>query len=196
VIKKYLIAALCIVLFGGGIYLGYRVTRPNTPATQVTSQTVLITLKSEGFLVTQSYVFNQQIDIEHSTGNQWKDIFWKQAIKASANVKVNSGVDLTKLTEKDIEIRDKEILVTLPQVTVNSTEILGDVMVQNNQGIFKRAFDNDDGYNQALTAIKAEALEAATKDEVMSEARASAEKQVKQLVRYVYPDREVVVSFK
>lgn len=195
-IKKYLIIALCVVLFGGGIYLGYRVTRPNTPATQVTSQTVLITLKSEGFLVTQSYVFNQQIDIEHSTGNQWKDIFWKQAIKASANVKVNSGVDLSKLTAEDIAIQDKTIMITLPQVTVNSTEIVGDVMVQNNQGIFKRAFDNDDGYNQALTAIKAEALKAAGKDEVMAEARASAEKQVKQLVRYVYPDRDVVVRFK
>ncbi len=195
-IKKYLIIALCVVLFGGGIYLGYRVTRPNTPATQVTSQTVLIALKSEGFLVTQSYVFNQQIDIEHSSGNQWKDIFWKQAIKASANVKVNSGVDLTKLTAEDIAIQDTTIMVTLPQVEVNSTEIVGDVMVQNNQGIFKRAFDNDDGYNQALTAIKAQALKAAGKEEVMAEARASAEKQVKQLVRYVYPDRDVVVSFK
>ncbi len=195
-IKKYLIIALCVVLFGGGIYLGYRVTRPNTPATQVTSQTVLITLKSEGFLVTQSYVFNQQIDIEHSTGNQWKDIFWKQAIKASANVKVNSGVDLTKLTADDIAIQDKTIMVALPQVEVNSTEIVGDVMVQNNQGIFKRAFDNDDGYNQALTAIKAEALKAAGKDEVIAEAQASAEKQVQQLIRYVYPDRDVVVRFK
>ncbi len=195
-IKKYLIIALCAVLFGGGIYLGYRVTRPNTPTTQVTSQTVLITLKSEGFLVTQSYVFNQTIDINHSTGSQWKDIFWKQAIKASANVKVNSGVDLAKLTAEDVAIQNDTIMVALPQVAVNSTEIIGDVMVQNNQGIFKRAFDNDDGYNQALAAIKAEAMKAATKEEVIVEARVNADKQVKQLLRYVFPDREVVVSFK
>lgn len=194
-IKKYLLGALCLVLFGGGIYLGYRLFRP-MQSTKVTSETVLVTLKSEGFLVTQSYVFNQTVDINHSTGSQWQDIFWKQAIKASANVKVNSGVDLTKLTSEDVAIRSNQIAVILPEITISSTEIVGDVTVQNNQGIFKRVFDNDDGYNQALTEIKTQAMKAAVRDEVRAEARVSAEKQVKQLLQYVYPEREVVVSFK
>lgn len=194
-IKKYLIVALGVILFGGGIYLGYRLFRP-VQNTKVTSETVLVTLKSEGFLVTQSYVFNQTVDIHHSTGSQWQDIFWKQAIKASASVKVNSGVDLTKLTAEDVAISSKQIAVTLREITISSTEIVGDLTVQNNQGIFKRVFDNDDGYNQALAEIKTQAMKAAEKDEIRTEARMSAEKQVQQLLAYVYPNRSILVTFK
>ncbi len=194
--KKYLIAALAIALFGGGLFLGYRLFAPRPLSKTVNAQVVLTALKSEGFLVTQSYVFNQVVTINHSTGSQFKDIFWKQAIKASANVKVNSGVNLTKIAADNITVSGKTITLELPAIETNSTEIIGDVILQNNQGILKKVFDSNDGYNESITEIKNQALLAATGTELRAAAEESAQKEIQRLIRYAYPESEVLVQFK
>jgi hypothetical protein len=196
VIKKYLITALCVVLFGGGIYLGYRVFRPSTPATQVTSQTVLITLKSEGFLVTQTFVLNQQVVIAKSSGSEWKDIFWGQTVTASGNIKVSSGVNLTKLRPEDVAVKGQKITVTLPPIEEQSVEVVGDIMLQNKQGILKKVFDNDTGYNQAYAKLKQEAQVAAQKEDLQSEAEENARKQITRLVQFISPEKQVTIVFK
>ncbi len=193
--KKYLIAAAAIILFVGGLFLGYKLFAPRPLTKIVSTEVVLTALKSEGFLVTQSYVFNQVVNINHSTGSEWKDIFWKQAIKASANVKVNSGVDLTKITADNIIVRGKAITLNLPDIETNSTEIVGDVMLQNNQGIFKQIFDSNDGYNEALTEIKKQANAAAESEQLRTVARENAATEIQRLIRYAYPESEVIVTF-
>lgn len=184
-----------MTLFSAGVYAGYQVFHPRATNT-VNSQTVLTMLKSEGFLVTQSYVVNQMVTINKSTGSDLKDIFWKQDITASANMKVSSGVDLSKLTAASIQVDGNSITVELPAIETQSAELIGQVLLQNKQGILKKLFNNEDGYNEALAKIKEEALKAAAVPELRTDAETNAQKEIQRLLRYLYPEREVIVKFK
>jgi tryptophanase len=78
---------------------GYKIFRPQAKE-EITSNVVLTALRVEGFLVSQNYIFNQTITIDRSTGSAFKDFFLGQTIDANANMKVSSGVDLSKLRAK------------------------------------------------------------------------------------------------
>ena len=186
---------MMLVLFLAGLYAGYRVFHPQA-TTAVNSQTVLVQLKSQGFLVTQSYVVNQQVEIDKSTGSQFKDFFLGQTITAQANVKISSGLDLTQLSDQDVAVTADQITLALPPISTQSVELLGAVFLQNKQGILKKVFDNNDGYNEAVAKIQEQARASAEVPELRADAQTNAQKQITTLVRYLYPQKEVVVSFK
>lgn len=195
--KKYslLILVFAVLLLGAGFYAGYKVFKPKVSTEEVSSEIILTLLKSEGFLITESYVFNQNVTIDRSTGSQIKDIFFGQNIQASANMKVAAGIDLGLLTAKDVQVSDKAVVITLPEVKTNGTEIIGNIVLTNRQGIIKRIVDNDDGYNAALALLKQEATKAAEVPELREEAKQSALREVERLVKFIQPEKEIRVQF-
>lgn len=198
--KKYIligIVALFIFFIGYETSAHFARLREKTlaQAQLPTSQTVLLSLKGQGFLITQTYLFNQSIAIDHSSGSFFKDLFWNQAINASANIKVSSGVDLSKLTPANIQANGNNLTISLPVPTRYSTEVLGAVSLQNKQGVFKKLFDSDDGYNQALAALKTEAEKAAETPELLQDAQKGAEKEINRLVQILVPGSQVSVVF-
>lgn len=194
--KFYIIIILIIAVFCLGVFTGYSIFKPQIVKEQVNSQTILQTLRSEGFLVTQTYILNQKVTIDKNTGTMWKDFFWGQSIEASAVLKVSSGVDLTKLTENDIKIADHEVTVVLPQVQIQSTELISDIELRNTQGILKKVFDNDDGYNLALSKLKEQAQVSAQQDSLLREAQANTKKEIQRLMRLAARDWNIKVEFK
>jgi hypothetical protein len=194
--KKILISIAIITLFGAGLYSGYLVFKPPIKSTQINSEVILTMLKNEGFLVSQTYIFNQMITIDKSSGSEWKDIFWGQTVTASANVKVSSGVNLSKLNPEDIKTENTTIVVALPPVEEQSIEIIGDIMLQNKQGILKKVFDNDTGYNSAYAQIKQEATKAAAQEDLKKQAEMSAIEQITRLVQFISPEKQVTIVFK
>lgn len=188
--KKYLLPIVALILFFGGLFLGYRIFRP-APKEAITSTVVLTALQSEGFLVSQNYIFNQTITIDRSTGSAFKDFFLGQTIEANANMKVSSGIDLKKITQKDITITQTQIQIILPPVETQSTELLGNIVLKNRQGILKKIVNNDDGYNAALTELKKEAIKAAEVPELREEAKVNAQKEIKKFLQFVDPQKEV-----
>lgn len=178
------------ILFFGGLFLGYKIFRPAAKE-EITSNVILTALQSEGFLVSQNYIFNQNITIDRSTGSAFKDFFLGQTIEANANMKVSSGIDLKKITQKDITITPTEIQVVLPPVETQSTELLGNVVLKNRQGILKKIVDNDDGYNIALAKLKTEALKSVEGAELREEAKMNAQKEVKKFIGFIDPQKEV-----
>lgn len=194
--KNAILGIIGIILFLGGMTSGYIFFKKSNNKTQVNSEVILTMLKSEGFLVSQTYIFNQVVTIDKNTGSAWKDIFWGQTITASANIKVNSGVDLAKLQQDDVKITSQEIIINIPPVEQKSIELLGNIILQNKQGILKKIFDNDPGYNIAYTKLKEEALNAIVKDELQQEARNNTEKQLIRLLQFVQPDRKIRIEFK
>ena len=193
--KVLILFISAVLVLAGGFYLGYRVFHPHA-SMAINSNTVLTELRSQGFLITQSYIVNQQIEISKSTGSDLKDFFLGQTITAAANVKVSSGVDLTKLAPEDIQVSGGQIQLTLPAVQTQSVELLGNVMLQNKQGILKQIFNSEDGYNEAVAKIQNQARAAAEQADIRADAQANAQKQITTLVRYLYPQKEVVVEFK
>ena len=177
-----------------GVLFGWRLFGAGNPAPTVTREALLMSLKSEGFLVSQTAILDQTVTIDRSTGSAFKDFFWGQNISARARMKVSSGIDLTKLSEENIQIESGSITVTLPEVETHSVELASEIELENNQGILKKIFDNDDGYNVALQELTAAARSAANSDDLRQEARASAQKEIERLIRFVEEEREVTVN--
>ncbi len=187
------IIILIIVIFVGGLGIGYFLFKP-APAVKVTSQVVLESLQSRGFLVTQSILAEQKITIENKTGNLWNDLIWGQKITASALMKTSLGVDLAKLSQDNIKVSGNQITITLPAVEVQSIELASDINLDNNQGILKTLLDNNDGYNDALTQLRSQAQQAATVEDVQTKARQGAEQEISRLIKFLLP--QAVVEFK
>lgn len=189
------ILIVAIILFGIGFGTGYTVAKRSGTQTSITSEVILTTLKSQGFLVSQSYLFNQEVTIDRSTGSRIKDIFFGQDIDASANMQVSSGVDLSKLDEGDVEIKGDTIVITLPDVQIFSVELVGPIEVENRQGVLKRLLDNDDGYNESVSLLKDQARKAASMDEIRVKARDAAEEEVSRLVSFIDPTKTIQIEF-
>lgn len=153
-------------------------------------------LKQEGFLVTQTYILNQQVNINKDSGDAFKDFFWGQDIVASGNMKVGSGVDLNKIFAEDITVTDRLIALQLPPIETHSIELIGEITLTNKQGILKRVFDNNNGYNEAYQALQRVAGTAAATTTLRGEAENSTKKEVAKLLGLVAKDRVVEIMFK
>lgn len=194
--NKIIIILLVLVVtsvFICGLFLGYSIFKPQIFAQKVTSQTILETLKSQGFLVTQTYILNQKVTIDKNSGVIWKDIFWGQEIEASGVMKISSGIDLTKLTEQDISSAAKQLTIKLPPIEVQSVELLGDIELKNTQGILKKVFDNDDGYNLALAKLKEASITAANSDQISQSAHKFAVLEIERLLKIIAPDWAAII---
>jgi len=194
--KKYFLILMLTGLFLSGVYLGNFLWNQKPVTKETTKQTILTGLKNEGFLVSQTFVLNQTVEISKSTGSKWKDIFWGQDIEASGVVKVSAGVDLNQLTAQDVVVDKEKITVSLPKVTVSSVELLNGINVKNKQGLLKRVFDNDDGYNEAFELLRSQATKIIEGAEFQKSANDSATNMVKKFIRFVDKDKEVVVKIK
>lgn len=186
---------IAALLVGTGLFLGYQLFA-RRPGPTVTSQTIVTSLQEQGFLVTESFTTNQQATIDQSTGSVWKDFFWGQDITAHATLRVNAGVDLRKITKADVVVDAKQIRVLVPPIETHSVEIVGDITLQNHQGVLKRLFDNNDGYNIASNELRAAALRAAISPDVIHAAQESTLKQVARLLQVLDVHKSVSVEFK
>lgn len=194
--KIFTYVGVAIVIFAVGIIAGWWGTKKNMATPQVTSQVILSALRDRGFLVTQSYVFNEVIEISTDQENFWRKIFWGQAIKAYGVVEVNLGVNLAKLGEEDVKVETDKVTVTIPSVEIFNSRVVGEINLENKQGILKRIFENDDGYNQAAEEMIRQAEQNATTAEMLANANQKAQEEIERLVGYIAKDKTVEVVLK
>ncbi|OGF20662.1 hypothetical protein A2316_03930 [Candidatus Falkowbacteria bacterium RIFOXYB2_FULL_38_15] len=155
--KKLKHALVCGLIFFAIGFIASLLIFNGKAEEKVSSQTILTALRDRGFLVTETYVLNESVKIENDSEDFWRKLLWGQAIKAYGVVEVNLGVDLARMEEKDIEINKNKIIVAIPNVRIFNSRLVGDVSLENKQGILKRIFENDNGYNQALESLVNEA---------------------------------------
>jgi len=191
--RMILAAVIVIIVLVFGIGLGWWLNSDRA-MTKVSSELILTALHDRGFLVTQTYIFNEPLTIESTEEEFWKDFLWGQEVKAHGVIEVNMGVDLGEISENDVAIRDDKIYVTIPPAQLFNTRLIGQINVENKQGILKRLFDNDDGYNQALSELTKQAEEAAKDPELLARANERAVEEIERLLGYVVGDKEIVVE--
>ena len=179
VIALAVVSSLIIGAIAGRMWL-YPET---TVKTYVSSETILTALRDQGFLVTQTYVFDQPVTINKTTGNPFKDFFVGQTVEARGTMEANLGLDLSKLTADDVNVSSSEIVVRVPAVSLFNTRLIGPIEVKNTQGILKRLLEPDDGYNLALQELTKAATEAANKPEILQNAQAASNKEITRLVQ-------------
>jgi len=189
--KFYITIALIIIVFLVGLGLGYFMFKPAPYQAQVTSQIILQSLQSRGFLVTESILADQKVTIENNTGSVWKDFILGQTITAAAIMKTSLGLDLSKLTSDDVVLEGNKATIKLPAIELQSVELASDINLDNNQGILKRIFNNDDGYNQALEQLRKQAEVAAMIQENQDKAKQDAQTEIKRLIKLLSPDMEI-----
>ncbi len=195
---KALIRAIFLVavILAFGVFIGWLLTKESKPERVVSGQTILSALRERGFLVTETSVSTVAVTIKDNDASIWKKLFWGQEIKASAVVEVNLGVDLEEMKADDIQMTGNDITVAVPGAEIFNSRLVGDISVENKQGILKRILENDDGYNQAMAEIIRQAESAATSTEMMEAANNKAKEEIKRLVSYMAPDKEVTVTIK
>lgn len=194
-IKRYLLLLSACLLFGSGFYISYRIFHvANRQSSQeITSDTIVSALQHRGFLVVQSYIAQVQVHIDKSTGNSIKDLFWKQDISASANTKVSTGIDLSKITKDNVVVKKDVIEIFIPDVQQYSVEIFGDITLTNKQGILKKIFDNDSGYNEAVELLKEKASQTAQENELKTDAREEAINQIRTIVELIDQESKTII---
>lgn len=195
--KKFILAAiLCIVIFSGGLLIGW-LNNPKAKAErQVSSQTILNALRERGFLVTETSVSNVAATIKSGETSLWKKLLWGQEVKASGVVEVNLGVDLAKTKAEDVQIQLNKVVVSIPAAEIFNSRLVGDVNVENSQGILKRVLENDDGYNLAMAELIKQAETAATSTEMMQAANNKAKDEIQRLVGYMAPEKTIEIIIK
>jgi hypothetical protein len=194
--KLFLIILLIVILFGGGIFIGWQLAKPVKTEQKVTADIILTTLHARGFLVTETLVFNEPITIENTEGSFWKDVFFGQTIEARGNMEVNLGVDLQKIQPEDIKVSSDKVTVNLPPAEIFNSRLVGPIDVENKQGILKRLLDSDDGYNQALTELTQQAEAAADTEELLQKANDNAVEEVNRLLSFIVKDKQIEVLIK
>ncbi|MFA5062207.1 MAG: DUF4230 domain-containing protein [Patescibacteria group bacterium] len=192
--KKFIYAVVIVFLiFAAGLFIGWWATR-SVGQTKVSSQSILTALRDRGFLVTQTNVLNESIKISTQQDTFWQRLLWGQVINAYGVVEVNTGVDLAKLKEEDIKINGNKITVYIPSVEIFNSRLVGDITLQNSQGILKRIFENDNGYNQAMNELIKQATDAVSAPGQMTAANQKSIDEVARLVGYISEGKEVGVE--
>lgn len=191
--KIFWYIGIAVVIFAVGIIAGWWGTKKNVAEPEVTSQVILSALRERGFLVTQTNVFNEAITITSDSDSFWRKLLWGQAIKAYGIVEVNLGVDLAGIEEKDVQIGQTTIRITMPSVQIFNTRLVGDISLENKQGLLKRIFENDDGYNSAMLTMIKRAEASAADPEIMATANEKAMEEIRRLVGYIAKDKSVEV---
>ncbi len=190
--KIFTYVGVAIVILALGIIAGWwgtkRVAEP-----RVTSQVILSALRDRGFLVTQSFVFNEAIKITSDSESFWQQMLWGQAIRAYGIAEVNLGVDLAKLGDDDIKVEKEKVTVAIPAVEIFNSRIVGEISLENKQGILKKIFENDDGYNQAMAEMIKQAEANATTPEMLAAVDAKAREEIQRLVSFIVKDKTVEV---
>ncbi|MCC7522516.1 DUF4230 domain-containing protein [Candidatus Uhrbacteria bacterium] len=197
--KRYLwvaIGAASGVLLGVLIGLFLPLLRPAGITTTITSQSILTAMRDQGFLVTQTYVFDQPVTIQKSTGSAFKDFFVGQTIEARGSMEANVGVDLSGLSEQDVTVSNGNVTMRVPRPKIFNTRLVGPIEVKNSQGILKRLLEPNDGYNEALTALANAAETAASKDEIKQRAENVSIGELQRLVRILSPGTNVIIEWK
>lgn len=192
-------AALIAVLgvFSAGLFAGYKYFGPKPETkTQISSQMILTALHDRGFLVTQTFMFDQPVVINKTTGSTLKDIFFGQTITARGTMEVNTGIDFAKVSQDDISVAGDVITVKIPKASLFNTRLVGPLNVNNEKGLLKRLTDSDSGYNESLQVLTAEAEKAAQQPELVERSNQRAKDDAARILGYVAQGKKILVEFK
>ena len=139
--------------------------------TTVTARSILERISDQYFVVTKSAYVDQESTITVDKGSKWSNFFWGQTVEAEGVIRVDIGVDLSKLTEDDITVdhKTKTVRIDVPSADILNASQHGDIEVESDQGVLKYLLDNDpnEDHNRALEQLIADAKAAVRKDQAL-----------------------------
>lgn len=192
-IKILIALVLGLAILGMGLFAGYRLFSPPQEQRNVSAQVILTALRDRGFLVTQTFIFDEPVTITKESGSALKDFFFGQTITARGAMEANLGIDLSKVKAEDIKVEEDKIIVTIPKAQIFNVRLIGPLDVRNSQGILKRLLQSDNGFNEAQAELAKVAEESATRPEFMDRATEYARLEIVRLVGYLAQGKPIEV---
>jgi hypothetical protein len=140
-LKKIFLAAFVIVIFAGGIWLGFTVTRwlkSGGGLREENTATVVTQVQTLSDLVTVKYVLEKVVILEDA---KW---YGENRVLLLAHGVVKAGIDLKRIGPDDVTISDKKISIKLPppQITDAYLDDGKSQVIDHSTGLL-RAFDKD-----------------------------------------------------
>ncbi len=182
-LRKNLLLAGFVLLAAAALIVAvkFAVGGPKEDQVTVTARSILDRISDQYFVVTKSVYVDQKAEIKVDTGSKWSNLFWGQTVKADGVIRVDVGVDMSKLTEQDIVVdqRAKTVRIDVPPADILNASQYGDIEVETKQGVLKYVLDNNpnEDHNRALQQLIAGAKEAVRQDpQLFSAARQDASK--------------------
>jgi hypothetical protein len=175
--KSYLYAIGFLALSVVALIITVRVGVFDKPEeTTITSRAILERIADNYFVVTKSAIIYEEVEISIDKGSTWSNLLWGQTVKARGTVRIDIGVDLAELDEKDIVIshKDKTVSVAVPRAEILNASQYGAIEVDSKQGVLKWLTDNNPSqdHNRALEQLLKEARTSISTDErLFTEAR-------------------------
>lgn len=171
-----LMAALCAMAVAALLHPAAK-----APVTQVTARTIIDRITSRYFIVTKTAYLSQETAIKVDQGSAWSNLLWGQTLTAHGVVRVDLGVDLSGLAEKDVTVdaASKTVKIALPDATIMGAATYGDVEVKSQQGVLQYLLKNDPNgdQNRARDQLVADAKTAVRQDtQLFADAHRDAEK--------------------
>jgi hypothetical protein len=206
-LKYYLILSLVIVSIASvtaiAAFFYGRATKDKELATDpivVTNQIVVERITDQYFLVTKTLFLSQSSEIVIKENSNWSDVLWKKSIIAEGMIRVDVGVDISKLETGDIEIdNEKKIVrVNMPAAEVLDASMYGDLAVETESGLFTSIQDlfkeGTDDYNLAVNTLVESATQYVESD---SQLKNDAQKDSVKIVELILQDTgyTIIVDF-
>ncbi len=182
-LRKNLLLAGFVLLAAAALIVAvkFAVGGPKEDQVTVTARSILDRISDQYFVVTKSVYVDQKAEIKVDTGSKWSNLFWGQTVKADGVIRVDVGVDMSKLTEQDIVVdqRAKTVRIDVPPADILNASQYGDIEVETKQGVLKYVLDNNpnEDHNRALQQLIAGAKDAVRQDpQLFADARQDAAK--------------------
>lgn len=168
---------------------------------KVSSRIILNSIQDQAFLVTKTLYLDEETTITIEDAGGLKGLLFGKELKARALVRSDVGVDLKKMTEENINIDSSKNIITikLPEATILTSGISGNVEVESSRGIWtsvKELFTNEsnDDYNRAVNELVSNAENAVrARTDVFDSARADTVKLISWMIEHTASEYRVEV---
>lgn len=147
-----LLMCLLISVFASGVF--WLENQSDESQREITSRMVVEKISDQSFLVSKTVFLDEQVIIEVDQGSNWSNFWWGQQISAEGLVRIDVGVDYSKLTEEDITVDpdNKNVIIDLPEAEILDASVQGPIEVESNNGILRQLLDNDPTRDHNLAA--------------------------------------------
>lgn len=141
-----------------------------------TKTLILESITEKYEVVTRTVTIREEVVTDNDANKGIERLIFGKRVKATGNVRVDVGVDMTSLTEDDIEVvtATKTVMIRLPEAEVLSVAVEGDIDVKVSRGLLTAITDREEEYNPSAELLKKRARESVIESGIMESAREDA----------------------
>lgn len=124
----------------------------------VTSRSIVQSISSQGFLVTQVIIAEHKVTHTVDKGSDWSNFWWGHRIVARATTATSVGIDLGKIDESmvKVDVSNRTVCFNYPAPSIQATSLNSEIEVETTSGLLKKIFASsaNNDYNLALSLLK------------------------------------------